>query len=95
MTRHRFAPLALLFLLVWPASAQDFLVPMDARQTNHLKAYGVAYWLLGRGYDLDWLLNYRGGSFLMPGTSELESELRVRGIYYERLERERDGADHC
>ena len=85
MTRRRFAPLALLFLLVWPASAQDFLVPMDARQTNHLKAYGVAYWLLGRGYDLDWLLNYRGGSFLMPGTSELESELRVRGVYYERL----------
>ena len=48
-----------------PASAK-ILVPMDERQTDHLKAYGLAYWTLTKGARIDWLLNYRGGSFLMP-----------------------------
>lgn len=67
------------------ARAQDFLVPMDERQTNHLKAYGVAYWLLERGFEVEWLLNFRGGSFLMAATADLEAELRVRGVTFERL----------
>ncbi len=81
--------LAVFFLIVLagaaPATAQDILVPMDAGQTDHLKAYGVAYWTLTRGIPVDWLLNYRGGSFLMQSFPELEQELRVRGVRYERL----------
>ncbi len=65
--------------------AQDILIPMDARQSDHLKAYGVAFWSLQRGISLDWLLNYRGGSFLMPADSDIEQELRIRGVYYEKV----------
>lgn len=67
------------------ASAQDILIPMDDKQTDHLKAYGVAYWVLQQGDNVDWLLNYRGGSFLTSATSELENELRVRGVTFETL----------
>ncbi len=80
-------PLAALVLLLAaaPATAQDILIPMDTRQANHLKAYGVAYWVLSQGVQIDWLLNYRGGSFLMEGYPELEQELAIRGVYFERL----------
>lgn len=67
------------------AHAQDILIPMDTRQSNHLKAYGVAYWTLTKGTTLEWLLNYRGGSFLVESSPELEKELAIRGVYYERL----------
>ena len=50
------------------AAAQQLLIPMDLSQTNHLKAYGLAYHALANGHTVDWLLNYRGGSFLMPAT---------------------------
>ncbi len=75
--------------LVWSARApsadgQDILIPMDDSQSNHLKAYGVAFWSLERGVNVDWLLNYRGGSFLLASSAELENELRVRGIVYSR-----------
>ncbi len=77
------ALLLLLFPGVLPASAQDILIPMDTRQTDHLKAYGVTYWTLKKGVNVDWLLNYRGGSFLIEAFSGLEQELRVRGVYFE------------
>ncbi len=67
------------------ANAQDILVPMDGVQTDHLKAYGVTYWALERSIQVDWLLNYRGGSFLMLYDEQLEEELRVRGVRYELL----------
>lgn len=67
------------------SAGQDILIPMENGQTDHLKAYGVAYWALGQGIEIDWLLNYRGGSFLMEHTSALETELRVRGVSYETL----------
>ncbi len=67
------------------AGAQEILVPMDGRQTDHLKAYGVAYWGLERGIEVDWLLNYRGGSFLMQSLPDLEQELRIRGVHYEQI----------
>ncbi len=60
--------------------ADSLLIPMDGKQTNHLKAYGIAYGLLKRDGELDWLLNYRGGSFLMPYAKALETECRVRGV---------------
>jgi len=67
------------------SAGQDILIPMENGQADHLKAYGVAYWALDRGIEIDWLLNYRGGSFLMERTSALETELRVRGVTYETL----------
>lgn len=72
-----------LLLLALPVRAQDILVPMDERQSDHLKAYGVAYWTIERGQTVDWLLNYRGGSFLTPATQELRQELSVRGVSFE------------
>ncbi len=69
--------------------AQDLLIPMDESQEDHLKAYGVAYWVLERGIVVDWLLNHRGGSFLVPAEPEVERELRVRGVSFEPLSADR------
>ena len=77
--------LALLPLAAGPVRAQDILIPMDIRQSNHLKAYGVVFWLLEQGEPVDWLLNYRGGSFLSGGFDRLEEELQVRGVHFERI----------
>jgi hypothetical protein len=60
--------------------AAKILVPMDAKQTDHLKAYGLAFWALERGARIDWMLNYRGGSFLMPESAEIDREARIRGV---------------
>jgi hypothetical protein len=76
--------LALFYTLPHRLQAQDILIPMDADQSDHLKAYGVAFWALSQGVSVDWLLNYRGGSFLIASFDELEAELRVRGVTYER-----------
>ncbi len=65
--------------------AQFILIPMDLKQTDHLKSYGIAYWILERNVNVEWLLNYRGGSFLFPQSSIFESECRLRGIYYETI----------
>ncbi len=74
----------LLFLLVWfPSFASRVLVAMDETQKDHLKAYGVAYWVLQHQQEVDWLLNYRGGSFGFQHVPELENELRVRGVTYD------------
>jgi hypothetical protein len=78
----------LLFVSIWWLSncyATQLLIPMDARQTNHLKAYGIAYWTLENGLTIEWLLNYRGGSFLMPHLKTIEEELTIRGVKYEVL----------
>ena len=53
---------------------------MDQIQTDHLKAYGVAFWTLKNGSNVDWLLNYRGGSFLIDNNFITERELKIRGI---------------
>jgi hypothetical protein len=71
--------------LTAPAAAQDVLIPMNAQQSNHLKAYGAAFWALENGSNVDWLLNYEGGSFLLPASEALEQELRVRGVSYQTL----------
>ena len=78
----------LLLVSIWWLSncyATQLLIPMDARQTNHLKAYGIAYWTLENGLTIEWLLNYRGGSFLMPHLKTIEEELTIRGVKYEVL----------
>ena len=58
----------------------SILVPMDEAQKNHLKAYGLTYFVLKKEIDVDWLLNYRGGSFLIPYSAEIENECLVRGV---------------
>ncbi len=60
--------------------AADLLIPMDAAQANHLKAYGLAFSALQKGMEVSWLLNYRGGSFLFTGGSRLEMEARLMGV---------------
>ncbi len=73
-----------LFASFWlqQAYATQLLIPMDESQTNHLKAYGIAYWTLENGLTIEWLLNYRGGSFLMAHLKSLEEELIIRGVKY-------------
>lgn len=63
-----------------PASAQWLLVPMDRSQTNHLKAYGLTYWALENSGEAEWLLNYRGGSFLLPDEPGVRREASLRGV---------------
>lgn len=65
------------------ARANHILIPMDKTQKEHLKAYGAAYWLLGRQVEVDWLLNYRGGAFACDVVPGAENELAVRGVSYQ------------
>ncbi len=66
------------------ANASQLLIPMDESQKNHLKAYGLSYWLLNsQKQEVEWLLNYRGGSFLITNSSSSERECKIRGISYE------------
>jgi len=80
---------AALFLLGSASAYGAALIPMDLTQTDHLKSYGVAYWALEKGYRVEWLLNYRSGSFLiLDGLDDVRSECRYRGVAWE----EPDGA---
>jgi hypothetical protein len=66
------------------AKASFILLPMDeTTQQNHLKAYGITYWCLSRDYKASWLLNYRGGSFLLPDADEIRKECKIRGVSFE------------
>ncbi|NQV76451.1 MAG: asparagine synthetase B [Bacteroidetes bacterium] len=81
MLKVRLTLLTLLFVSV--CRAASILIPMDEEQKNHLKAYGITYWALKNGLETDWLLNYRGGSFLMKYSQTMESECKIRGVSYE------------
>lgn len=72
-----------ILLLGLGARASQILIPMDEGQANHLKSYGVAYWVLQKGIEVDWMLNYRGGSFMMRNEPFIESECRIRGVKIE------------
>jgi len=63
--------------------ASQLLIPMDEQQAEHLKAYGIAYWSLQNGVPIEWLLNYRGGSFLCPNIPTLSKECTIRGVIFE------------
>lgn len=63
--------------------ANTILIPMDNAQADHLKSYGIAYWALANGVQVDWLLNYRGGSFAFPHAPALEAECLTRGVTYQ------------
>ena len=69
-----------------PIRANFILLPMDdVSQTNHLKAYGITYWCLDKQYKASWLLNYRGGSFLLPDAAEIRKECQIRNVSFEVL----------
>ncbi|MBP6557754.1 MAG: asparagine synthetase B [Flavobacterium sp.] len=77
-----------IFLLLFSFSvkANFLLLPMDeVSQKNHLKAYGITYWALDKQYKASWLLNYRGGSFLLPDVPEIRKECQIRGVSFEVL----------
>lgn len=73
----------LLFIISFSSKASYLLIPMDETQQNHLKAYGITYWVLNNGVQADWMLNYRGGSFCFKHLASLEKECLIRGVSYE------------
>jgi hypothetical protein len=77
----------IIFLFIgFETYASYILIPMDAEsQKNHLKAYGITYWTLSKDLKVKWLLNYRGGSFLLPDTGQIQRECQIRGISFEVL----------
>tara|TARA_R110000796_G_scaffold67449_6_gene154916 strand:+ start:66603 stop:67907 length:1305 start_codon:yes stop_codon:yes gene_type:complete len=76
----------ILFLFSFTISASSILIPMDAEsQKNHLKAYGITYWVLTKQQKVQWLLNYRGGSFLIPDGENIRKECQIRGVSFEIL----------
>lgn len=70
-------------LAITSAQASYLLIPMDETQTNHLKAYGITYWVLENQISAQWLLNYRGGSFLMQYSKSIETECIIRNVSFE------------
>lgn len=83
MKKILFSVVMLLWIVV--ANATYILLPMDLAQKNHLKAYGITYWVIKNGVDADWLLNYRSGSFAMKYAKDIEAECQIRGVSYEVL----------
>ncbi|RAJ12919.1 hypothetical protein LY08_02199 [Olleya aquimaris] len=82
----KLAAFLILFLFVNQIFASYILIPMDAdTQKNHLKAYGITYWTLEKDVKVKWLLNYRGGSFLLPDSEEIQRECQIRGVSFEVL----------
>lgn len=76
--------IALLLVIGFSAKASMILLPMDeTSQQNHLKAYGITYWALDKSYKANWLLNYRGGSFLLPDAEQIRRECQIRGVSFE------------
>jgi hypothetical protein len=67
------------------AKSIHILIPMDVVQKNHLKSYGITFWVLEQDVEVKWLLNYRGGSFLMQHFPQIENECIVRGVSYETI----------
>ena len=58
---------------------------MDQAQNDHLKAYGIAYFTLAKNTNIEWLLNYRGGSFLLDAHQFVQTECRIRGVTFEQV----------
>lgn len=75
--------LPVMLFLSLQAGAVSLLIPMDELQKDHLKSYGIAYWALEQNIEVKWLLNYRGGSFLMQHYPEIENECVIRGVSFE------------
>jgi len=83
--RNKFFLALAFFAFFLQTHAIQLLIPMDDTQRNHLKSYGMAYWVLQRDAEVKWLLNYRGGSFLMQHHPEIENECVIRGVTFETI----------
>ena len=78
--------LSFFILISFQMSASRILIPMDAdTQSNHLKAYGIVYYSLENQLSVNWLLNYRGGSFLISDSEKLRKECQIRGVDFELI----------
>ncbi len=73
----------LLSLISYFSFAGKILIPMDESQSNHLKAYGIAFWVLENKIPIEWLLNYRGGSFLIDNYPDITKECQIRGVGFQ------------
>ena len=93
--RRLFLCIGLIALMNIPLTAQNVLIPMDLSQQDHLKAYGVAYAALQRGTPVEWLLNFRGGSFLCTQDSEVINQCIIRGVSYEPVSENSTAAIHA
>jgi hypothetical protein len=82
--KNIYTTLLLIFLFIPSVFASFLLIPMDDTfQKNHLKAYGITYYSLQKGQKVKWLLNYRGGSFLLENSEDFRNECTIRGVSYE------------
>ena len=72
-------------MISYTSYSASLLIQMDDSQKNHLKAYGIAFWTLEKDYQIHWLLNYKGGSFLLPFHKEIQDECQVRGVSFSVL----------
>ncbi len=84
MSREKIT-LLLLFAFSSAVQAMQILIPMDESQKNHLKSYGIAFWLLKQKQEVQWLLNYNGGSFMFQYSQDAERECKIRGVSYETI----------
>jgi hypothetical protein len=85
MARKKINILLFFVLILFKSQAAYILIPMDEAQKNHLKAYGIAFLSLQKTIEVDWLLNYRGGSFGLKQSVSIEKECKIRGVSYEIL----------
>ena len=90
----------IIFCLLFICSSQSIfglqiLIPMNVTQKDHLKSYGVAYWILSKGGEVDWLLNYEGGSFLFNFEVTYENECKIRGVSYEVITESKANSIHA
>ena len=82
--RHKIVLIYCFVSISIKAFASYILIPMDANyQNDHLKSYGIAYWVLNQNQNIKWLLNYRGGAFLIPNSSPIAKECQIRGVSFE------------
>jgi hypothetical protein len=89
----------IIFCLLFICSSQSIfglqiLIPMNVTQKDHLKSYGIAYWILNKGGEVDWLLNYEGGSFLFNFDVTYENECKIRGVSYEVITESKANSIH-
>jgi hypothetical protein len=82
---RKFVYIAILLILPIGSRAASLLIPMDNVQHDHLKAYGVVYKSLDKGYKAEWLLNYRGGSFLIEFSPEVSNLCLLMGVTSEKI----------
>jgi hypothetical protein len=85
MNRSKIILIILLILVSLRLQSAFLLIPMDQTQSNHLKAYGIAFWVLQQDVEISWLLNYKGGSYLIPYHERIEKECRLRNVSFQVL----------